>query len=347
MKTTTMILHNLLNFYYFTYIKLIRLLVFNPYGHCIANILLGLIIRSYFFSPLYYAVGPAFVIGEQVSNEGVIANPASENTLFLPSKDVSTNPTPYQIPGRAALLSSQRAARLAAEQAFLSSQSQPPAFISSQQAAIISSTPEQPAIISSQSSTIDTATTSPTTVNISSTPEQPAQTPSIWKTLLIRVKNLFVWLLSLFFNNSPDNTSESETAIPSESQSETIIPIETKTTIANQSQSQNETIIASESKTTIANQNQSESESESDTNSNENLNLSAEKVNKILVKYEDYILLDDLSTKQRYVKTLEYVNKVIPAQLWDHSPINDPAAVAANPLSAYRKTFEHIVKFET
>src|SRR5271170_8073025 len=260
MKTTTMILHNLLNFYYFTYIKLIRLLVFNPYGHCIANILLGLIIRSYFFSPLYYAVGPAFVIGEQVSNEGDIANPASENTLFLPAKDVSTNPTPYQIPGRAALLSSQRAARLAAEQAFLSSQSQPPAFISSQQAAIISSTPEQPAIISSQSSTIDTATTSPTTVNISSTPEQPAQTPSIWKTLLIRVKNLFLWLLSLFFNNSPDNTSESETAIPSESQSETIIPIETKTTIANQSQSQNETIIPSETETTIANQSQSQNE---------------------------------------------------------------------------------------
>ena len=210
---------NLQTLYYSCYIKVVRLTVLNPLGHAIVSILIGLIIRSYFFAPTYYAAGPEPVIIEQLSNiDDSVIVPQSSHSVRV--NDISTqdiNPVPRVAvnPTHGLHQISSRAAGLAAEQALLSSN--PPAVISSAQAAILSPTPEQAAIISTES-TIDTATTSSTsstTANISSTPEQPAQTPSIWKTLLIRVKNLFAWLVSLFWGTTADSDSTSKPDISS------------------------------------------------------------------------------------------------------------------------------------
>src|SRR5271170_151820 len=162
MKLTTINMFNLQTLYYSCYIKIVRFTIWNPYGHAIISILIGLIIRSYFFAPTYYAAGPEPVIIEQLSNiDDSVIVPQSSHSVRV--NDISTqdiNPVPRVAvnPTHGLHQISSRAAGLAAEQALLSSN--PPAVISSQQAAIISS----------ESTANNPIPTESTTENISSTP---------------------------------------------------------------------------------------------------------------------------------------------------------------------------------
>src|SRR5271170_7281951 len=213
--------------YCWLYIKLVRVTILSAYGRAMVNILIGLIIKSYFFSPTYYAAGP----DTDLTTESRILVPAKD----IPTQDINPVPRVAVNPTHGLHQISSRAAGLAAEQALLSSN--PPACISSQQAAIISS----------ESTANNPIPTESTTENISSTPEQPAQTSSIWKTLLIRVKNLFVWLVSLFWGTTPDTANVPMPTESTTATTESIIPPATTESIippANIS-SQSPTIISS------------------------------------------------------------------------------------------------------